>query len=391
MKRILFVDDDQPVLNALQNLGWDRQYQVLTAGSGLQALEIMDRLPVDLVVSDMRMPGMDGSQLLQIMKARHPATIRVVLSAYVDEKLVIRTLLDNLAKIYLYKPVDHKMLQAMIDHLFETEALLQDNELLAVIKSTGELPTIRLSFRHILHLMDGDPSVEEVAREIEKDQAIAGKLLHIANSAFYGLKTGSVNQAVKYLGFNTIRNLVLSTPIMDSLSISGPDGESVEKQWKHAFLTNSILTHLYERHLRRRLDEVEGTAGLLHNIGVAFLIKQYRLPYLHILQPKDNQAFDLCALERELFKATHAEIGGYLMRWWDLPYPIVESAIFHHAPLDGRVINRTLVQAVHVAQHYAFYLMNEPGHGILQPEVFTALGIDREQFEGEMRSQRILF
>ncbi len=391
MKRILFVDDDRTIQNALQQISWDPRYQVLFAGGGAAAMKIMDQSPVDLVVSEMRLPGMDGSQLLQIVKTRFPSTLRVILSRCTDEKQVARLLMENLAKIYLYKPWDNKMLQDMIGHLFETEAMLEENKFLTAIRNTEELPTIKMSFRNILGLMDGDPSFEEVARAIGKDQAIAGKLLHFANSAFYGLKTGSVGQAVKYLGFNTIRNLVISMPIMDSLCAFGTAGEQIEKQWQHAFLTNSILAHLYEKHLNRRLGEVEGTAGLLHNIGISFLIKQYSLRYLPLLKPKEGEPLDLIALEREWFNSAHTEIGGFLLRWWDLPYPMIETAIYHHQPFDERIINKSLVQAVHIAQHYACMQMNEPCHGQLLPDVFAALDVDQERFDQEMRNQRVLF
>jgi HD-like signal output (HDOD) protein len=391
VKRILFIDSELTVLNTLQQSFWDKNYQVLTACSGTQALEIMDATPVDLVVSELRMPDMDGGKLLQMIKSRYPATLRVILSGCVDDRLVVQSLMDNMAKIYLYKPWDNRMLLSMIDNLFETDVALENKEILAVIKSTEKLPTLNTSFRRIIRLLDSDPSFEKVAREIEKDQAVSSKLLHLANSAFYGLKTGSISQAVKYLGFNTIRNLVISMPIMDCLSAAGPDGEIIEKQWNHAFVTNSILIFLYERFLSRRLGEVEGTAGLLHNIGVSFLIKQYRKPYMQLLIPDEDNPRDLVADEKALLGAAHPEIGGFLLRWWDLPYPIVESAIYHHDPFDPHVINKTLVQAVHISQHYALRQLNEPPCMPLSADAFAALGISQERFEQEMNSRRVLF
>ena len=93
-KRILFVDDEPPLLNLLQALfrQADPNWDAMFVTSGVQALQLMAEMPFDAVISDMRMPEMNGAELLEHVRDRHPRTFRVVLSGYMDQPHTIRAL-----------------------------------------------------------------------------------------------------------------------------------------------------------------------------------------------------------------------------------------------------------------------------------------------------------
>lgn len=383
MKRILVVDDETAILNSLRRLLSDLDYEVHIAENGIQALTIMAANRIDLVISDMRMPAIDGYQLLTHIKEHYPHTVRLILSGYADEKLVMKALLKNVARTYLFKPWDNKKLVELIGYLFETESLLQSS-LLSMINNAEDLPTIQSSHIHILSLIDEDAEIAEVAKAINADQTVAGKILHIANSAFYGLKTGSVMEAIKYLGLKAIRDAVLSTPIMDAFKVSGHLTMIMDKQWNHAFYTNKVLVFMYERFFRKKLSEIEGNAGLLHNIGSAFLIKHKHADYMAVKRrAAKEERFD-SDLEREVMGFNHCEAGGYLLSWWELPYPIVECALYHHLPFDKRIINKELVMAVHLAQKYAYDFIAEKNTEHFDEGVYDALSIDKDKFDREI-------
>lgn len=383
MNKILVVDDEIAILNSLRRLFHNLNYEVFVADDGRKALELMVNQQIDLVISDMRMPGMDGYQLLSRIKEYYPKTVRIILSGYADEKIVIKALLKNIARTYLYKPWDNQKLAEMIQYLFETENLLQSG-LLSMINNAEDLPTIQSSYCHILTLIDNDAEIAYVAKAITEDQTVAGKILHIANSAFYGLKTGSVMEAIKYLGLKTIRDLVLSTPILDGFKVSGPHAVLMDKQWNHAFYTNKMLVFIYERIFRKKLSEIEGNAGLLHNIGCAFLIKHRSADFVAARKQANKENKYDSETERDTLGFSHCEAGGYLLRWWDLPYPIVECALYHHTPLDKRIINKELVMSVHLAQRYAYDFISEKYKESFYPEVYDALSINRKQLEDAM-------
>lgn len=378
MKKILIVDDELQILKSLYRLFLDTNYEVEIAESGARALEMLEDGNFDLIISDMRMPNMDGSVLLNKVKEKYPRILRVILSGYADEKLVFKALQNNTAKLYLYKPWNNESLINMINNLFETEAILTANKLLEIFNNVEELPTIKDSYQKIILLIENDAEFSAVTKEIEKDQSISTKLLHIANSAFYGLKTGSIKQAAVYIGMKNIRNLVLSTSIIDSIGTDKKLEIFINKQWKFAFLTNRILTYIYERILGKKLLDEANSAGLLHNIGVVFMLSLHKEKYLKLEPLAKTSGREFVDVEREMFGVSHEEIGGYLLRWWELPYPIVESALYHHNPLDERIINKEIVAAVHLAQHLAGEILKEDSLSTFQTEVFEILGIDAD-------------
>lgn len=384
LKRILFVDDEVQILKSLARLFIDTDYDVLTAESGEDALKILENEEINLVVSDMRMPYMDGYQLLCEIRKKYPKVLRVILSGYADEKVIFKALQQNVSKLYMFKPWNNDALLKLVEQIFETEDLLSNRDLLLLVNNFGELPTIKSSYQRVIEMIDKDGEIFEISQEIERDLSISTKVLHIVNSAFYGIKTGSVRQAVTYLGLQNIRSLILSTSIIDSMGNVGLKTDFLEELWKHAFLTNKVLHFLYEKCLQKKMPESANSAGLLHNIGIVFMLKSFSDKYICLVREAEIEGLDMIEHEKTVFKATHQETGGYLLRWWDLPFPIVEAALYHHNPFDGRIVNSELVMGVHIAEKYAWDMMNVPLSTKFFSEAFSKLGLEQSEFEEKL-------
>src|SRR5256885_11774657 len=114
MIRILFVDDEPKVTEGLHRMlrSMRREWEMTFATSGAEALEKLSAKPFDVVVSDMRMPGMDGCQLLTEVMRRHPQVVRIILSGYSDKETIMRSI--GLAHHYLSKPCDAETLKETI-------------------------------------------------------------------------------------------------------------------------------------------------------------------------------------------------------------------------------------------------------------------------------------
>ena len=165
MKTILFVDDEVQILKALRRLFHNSDYEVLFAESGAEALAIFAEKTVDLVVTDIRMPEMDGFELLRQIKMLSPLTLRVTLSGYTDSKNILKALEDNLAKLYVFKPWDNQELITTIDRLFEVQALLNNTNLLNLINNITDLPTVPMLYHDICGLIEQDASIDQIAKE----------------------------------------------------------------------------------------------------------------------------------------------------------------------------------------------------------------------------------
>ncbi len=383
MKRLLFVDDAPEVLSAIRRSFYDAEYEVLTADSGMSALSIMKTTDISLVVSDLRMPVMDGYKLLSLIKKEYPHVIRIILSGYADEKLVLKALQKNIAKVYLFKPWENDVLHKLVVQLFDTEDLLRNSNVLSLINNVDDLPTVKHSYRTILSLIDQDAELPEIINSIEKDQSIASKILHIANSAFYGLRTGSVAQAVRYLGLNTMRGLVLTTPLVDVLG-SGHGDSFTQKQLEIAMRTNRFLSLIYERHLHKKMDEMSNLAGLLHNVGRTLLYATQRKKYSNMLTKALDKSGSIIEAERETFGVSYPKIGGYLLQWWDMPFSLVEAAVYHNSPFDERIVNQELVMTVHLAKKFAYNSMHADDYTEFFPQVFSELNIDMADLDHDI-------
>lgn len=383
-KKILLVDDEVQVLKALMRAFLDTEYEVYSAEGGKEALEMLEKEDFDLVISDMRMPNMDGYQFLWEVKGRYPKILRVILSGYADEEIVFKALQRNIAKLYIFKPWENEKLIKLVDQIFDTEELLKSSNLLALITNVEELPTIKVNYQRILSCIDGNIEIADISRLIEQDQSIATKLLHIANSAYYGIKTGSVKQAVTYLGLSNVRNLVLSTSILDAFNQNSmPDG-TAKNLWTHAFVTNKILCFLYEQFLNKKLPETSMSAGLLHNIGTVLLLNIFKTRYLQCVKTAEKEQINIVEAEKAAFGIDHQETGGYLLKWWELPFPIVEAALYHHDPFNDNIINKELLCAIHIAEKYSWIFLKQNPRGTFKEEVFTSLGIKKELFEEKL-------
>lgn len=382
MKRILVVSNDKEVQAAIANTFKESEYELITADSGIWALDLFETVDIDLVISDLRIPLMSGYDLLTKVKEQYPSVIRIIMSGITEEASVFKAILNNVAKFYLLKPWGNLKLLDYINQIFETEETLKSKDLLNLINNIDKLPTIQDSYQKILNMIERDADTTSVAKEIEKDYAISTKLLQIANSAYYGLQTGSVKHATIYLGQQNLKSLIYSTAIMNSFGGFSPAvQERIQDLWTHALLTSKLLHYIYEVFLGKKLPDTASSAGLLHNIGTLILINAQIEDYVKAISAAQPKLLNLLEVEREAFRVTHQEAGGYLVSWWKLPFPIVEAALYHHTPLDPNVINQEVVAAVHIAQHYAWILTKLPVVTPLIDETFDLLSIPKDNFE----------
>jgi response regulator RpfG family c-di-GMP phosphodiesterase len=271
------VDDERQILNSLKRTFAGSGYEVCLAESGEEALSILAHKVTDLVITDVRMPGMNGYQLLKEIRAKYLSIIRVVLSGYSDEDLVINIQRNSLAKRYLLKPWKNQELIRTVEQIFSVERVLKNKNLLELVNRIDFLPSPGSICIRLNKLAEQDAGVDEIVKTIESDQSLAAKILQVANSSGQGIRTGSVRKAIDYLGLTNVMNILLSAAAFNNdKAISNPFlKHDIEVLWKHAVLTNEILTFLYKRITGNPIPDMCSMAGLLHDIGKVVLIYNF--------------------------------------------------------------------------------------------------------------------
>ncbi|HNU56296.1 MAG TPA: ATP-binding protein, partial [Flavobacteriales bacterium] len=127
--RVLFVDDEENNLKAFRST-FRREMDVLLANSGPEALELLEREHVHVIISDQRMPGMTGSEFLTIARQRHPKSMRMLLTGFSDLEAVIAAVNEGGIHAYCTKPWDVNDLTLKIKQAYETHTLREDKDML---------------------------------------------------------------------------------------------------------------------------------------------------------------------------------------------------------------------------------------------------------------------
>lgn len=356
MKRILCVDDEVEILRALKRVFILTDYEIFTASSAEEAFIIMRDNEIDMIISDMRMPEVDGYKLLSQVKMLYPDIIRIMLSGYSDEKLIIKAVQENIVKSYIFKPWENKSLLGTVERIFKLHDDMKGKNIDKIVEKFHDIPTISRSYKSIKESIEEDLDFDIIAELIERDSAIAAKILRIANSAFYGINTADIKKAITYLGMNNIRDIVMSTSIFESFERNYKSKEIYKKIWKHSFLTNKIMDYLYREVLKKSPSEIYITAGLMHNIGLIPFLQKFEKEMTLIFEDEYRES-KLIELEEEKMGVNHRELGAYLLQWWGFPYPIVEATMYC-TDIDNEYLeNKEVIAILDIAREYAWEMI----------------------------------
>lgn len=350
MKRLLFVDDQPEILAALRRNMYRRrsEFECTFVTSGPEALVRLEQGDIDVIISDMRMPGMDGADLLQRVKERHPGIVRLVLSGYADQEMSLRVV--SAAHQFLSKPSDADVLCAVVERACRLQQLLVEPRLRKAIGSIGRLPTLPATYIALNEVLaNPQGSLKDVAKIVEGDVGLCAKLLQLANSAFFGLarRTTDVTSVVTYLGANVLKALVLSLDVVEKAEGAVlPKALSLQGLQAHAIATAGLARRMLSD---RHQAEDAFAAGMLHDIGELVLAGAFVDDYAEVAASAIDgpQLVHMC--ERAAFGVSHAEVGAYLLSLWGLPFSVVDAVAYHHQPGLSNAAALDVVGAVHIA------------------------------------------
>lgn len=329
-QRVLFVDDEPRLLDGLslslrkQRKIWDMHF----ACGGQAALDLLAGGRFDVVVSDMRMPGVDGEAVLRHVQREHPGTVRIVLSGQTDPAVARRMV--YVAHRFLAKPCGADELRLSIERACELRSLLGSERLRELVGGIGRLVPSPPLYARLTSLLEADEvDLDRVADLVERDAAVAAKVLHIANSAFFGAARNvtSVRRAVRMLGSDAVKALVLSA----ETSPQRPPPADCPELDSAALMRHAALSARIARRLGEATDDTFA-AGILHPIGMLALAQRAPEDYAEVLRETRASGRPLYAVERERFGVSHGAVGAYLLGLWGLPQPVVEAVFRQHEP-----------------------------------------------------------
>lgn len=315
---VVFVDQDQRALadieRNLATLGCD--WEIEFASSPRTALAIVESRPVDVVITDQRLPLMHGATLLREVRTLRPETVRILLTNEPESDAALRAL--DAAHRTMCKPCNTEELVEVTDRILSLRDILKDDrlrELFGAVTTLPAAPTMYLSLSQALDDPDSDSS--RIATMMAKDPALSAKVLRLSNTAMYGGKSTivDVRGAVTRLGLRTVRNLVLAAEAFKDHVPGGMDPAQLQMRATQA---SSLVPMLLDDPAEIALAS---TAALLSDLG-------WLLPAGTLTPSWSGQPTDVGAPPQP----SHAEAGAYLLGLWGLPMSLVETVAFHHRP-----------------------------------------------------------
>ncbi len=336
MKHIVFVDDEARVREALQRQlrPFAATWRMTFVASGPEALALLDQGGVDVLVTDLGMPGMTGPELLKLAMERHPKVARLVLAPPSDQPYVMTCAAAT--HQFLNRPCDPGTLRTAIQRACDVEASLRREHIGRLVARMDRLPSLPDLYVELVDKMaDPECSIDDIAAIVARDISMTARILKLVNSAFFGLRqqVASPAEAVNYLGLDTIKALVLSINAFAQFEKVPLGTISLEALWNHSLLAGGCAKLIAEMEgaNARVLDETF-VAGMLHDTGKLALAANFSKEYARVVAEAAKSPGGLLAAEEAVFGATHAEVGGYMLGLWGLPGAIVDAVTWHHAP-----------------------------------------------------------
>lgn len=389
-KRILFIDDEVHVLEGIKRLfrpmrqRWRAEYET----DPHRALERIEAKPYDVIVSDMKMPGLSGVDVLRHAQQYAPNAVRIGLSGYAEAELALEA--AAVAHQFFAKPCEIRELFEAVEQITSLGERLHGNEMLERITAGSSLPSLPDLYQEIMREASSPTgSLERVGEIIERDMAMTAKILSIVNSPFFGLANQSTSpaQAAALIGFDGLRSIVLAAGVFEAYE-SKIDVDVLAALMDRSIdvsrIAGEVATLLG---MSRRDVERCKLAAMLHDIGKLVLYANVSSAVRMVDTMVRSGVYDEPRAERELFGCTHAEVGAYLLSLWGFANQIVQAAAFHHSPAQAGLHSEpTPLTVVHIASALSCAGNATPGPPDIDRDYLTALGISTD----DQRWQRIV-
>lgn len=352
-KCILFVDDESNMLSGLRRVlkGQRSKWDMVFANSGREALDVFEGRDVDVIVSDMKMPGMDGAELLDRIANEYPETIRLMFSGMSEKSQALQVV--SSAHQFLSKGDETGKLIETIQKAIDLVAEIDNPELRRSISNAKGVVTPN-AFTDLSNLrVDDQNSIFQMCDVVGDDVGMTAKVMQLVSSSFFG--TGSlsdgVEQVCEQLDGQLMRELFEQTDAFSAVQEHDATRASLLKKINsHSVLVASLARKIaaiehHETSTRAHL------AGMMHDIGKAVMLQTWPDAYIEFENIQTDEQ-DRGELEKQVFGTTHPEVGAYLLRLWGIHEEIIQVTRYHHTPEESGVQNFGPLASVFIANTF---------------------------------------
>ena len=325
---IVFVDDDPNVLNSLKRglRPYRKQWKTHFCESAETAIEIFKQTPVDVLVTDIRMPNKDGVALMEDISQLQPETIRIALSGQVEEQQFHKIMV--MAHQFLSKPCSTESLVDTLNKACSLPEYLDQARSSAYPIKFASLPSPPALFNELQTILkDPDIDAHKIAALIIKDTVLTAKLLQMVNSPYFNIEReiDDVTEAALYVGVDSLTTIITAYCLANRYAESAHMSAEIQ----YIFNQGSAIACLAKRLCaaeghNKRLQNQAFTIGLLLPIGRLSLFSSYAAPYKQAIEQATTENTSLLDVEDRVFCYNHLKVAAYMLTLWGLPKPTIE-------------------------------------------------------------------
>jgi HD-like signal output (HDOD) protein len=345
---LVIVDDEPGILHSLQSLFRKDPWNVRTFSSPRAALDGLANMPAEIVISDLRMPEMNGIEFLNHVSHRSPEAARFILTGHEDHAVVISALGKNLAQHYVLKPWEDAGLRKILQDTLRTQSETKSRLMLELLDAFERLPNLASHNRKLQELLSKTKySLNDIVIEIQKSPALVARLLRVANSIYYATRRPvmTVRDAVQFIGTDYIASLIVAMESFHAV-MSTSDGAPehlIEGLWNRSLQRAIIARQLASAGPWVADAQLAYVVALLQDLGLVARLCSDPVRFARVMELEQAGEISLYDAECAVFGPPHDTLGASLLESWNLPKEIVRPIAEHHSTSTANPI-------VHVVQ-----------------------------------------
>ncbi len=339
---ILFVDDEVNILQALKRmLHPHRQEWAMTfCSNGEEALGLLRDQPFDVLVTDIRMPHVDGSRVLFESFLYQPETMRCILSGFAERDQTIKV--AGTAHQFLSKPCTKDAIENMVQRAQHAHDRLPQADVRRAVSRISAIPCRSSVLRQLSgELQQTQPNLDLVVDLIASDIGMSAKIIQLVASSFFG-RCAAVfcpREAVTLLGVELIAGLLSEMGIFTPF-LSDPEILNIDQLCDEAIISARVARDAAtSQGLCARATNVAYLSNYLRDMGKIVLAHLFPDRYRRVVHLMQSEGLPQGLAELKAFGVTSAAVGGYLLEIWGFPQDVVdEVAGFDAIDLHGVAI-----------------------------------------------------
>lgn len=306
---ILIVDDEEPVLNSLKRMFYGSSYGIYTETSPKQALNLLKIIPIDIVISDVRIAEMNGITFLTFVKNLYPSIYRMILSGYKEDEVGQKAILTNVAFDYINKPWNEELVLKKIEYVVSTKKFFENKNLMKILNSIETIPKLENNYFEFIKSINENKSINVLSQYIGADLALSTKLIQFTNSIYNeGEKVGSISDSLNKVGIDGLKKMVALSKLNNRDILKPEQVEKLKLYNIYSTRMNKVFSKVYyvikNNHIPNKFGLLGGSVYLGNILSLIYLNEFY---CSNILSEENYES--ICTME----------LGGYFTALWNYP------------------------------------------------------------------------